>query len=368
MLPIFAYGHDYGNAETAGVVIDLATGAQRALSMSSATALGSLKDLANKLSGFGKTVTGNPADCLASDEHVLEFRDEELFLGNLALKQSRSPETGRDDIGRYESVRSLQMLLATSGLLTHHREYQLQVVTGLPVASFGNTELRKRVRANLEGVTGEHVFKLDGVERLAKIKGTKIIMEGAGALIAYGTPNTTALQGVIDIGGRTTDLFVAEGQRPIIDHCAGKPLGVERAADLVSERFEQAYSRPLKLAERRAIFHAHVNQRTYPDIIAQGQSVNTFELRDWVETALKTVGNEIVSFVASKWHSSESGEVAGDISPIALVGGGAYYFAPALRNRIHHLTIPHKPELANAVGYAALAYQLTQQLRPVSVA
>jgi hypothetical protein len=48
---------------------------------------------------------------------------------------------------------------------------------------------------------------------------------------------------------------------------------------------------------------------------------------------------------------------------VLLVGGGAYYGAEHLRARIPHLLIPQRPELANAVGYAALAHELTQRER-----
>jgi len=48
---------------------------------------------------------------------------------------------------------------------------------------------------------------------------------------------------------------------------------------------------------------------------------------------------------------------------VLLVGGGAYYAAEHLRARIPHLLIPQRPELANAVGYAALAHELAQRER-----
>lgn len=58
---------------------------------------------------------------------------------------------------------------------------------------------------------------------------------------------------------------------------------------------------------------------------------------------------------------SESGAVGSDIGKALLVGGGAYYVAEALRVRIPHPVVPSWPELANAIGYAALASELSQR-------
>lgn len=356
MLPIYAYGHDYGNAETGGVVFDR-NGAQRAISLPSAMALGSLHDLAQKRSALSESYA-NPADALKKGEHVLEYDGNELFLGDLALKQSRNATTARGDISRYESPRSLHMLLATSALIIPHAEYQLNVVTGLPVETFGNQDIRRKVKAALEG---EHRFTLDGVRRVAGVRVMKVIMEGAGAIIACGASGDIT-QGCIDVGGRTIDLFVAEGQNPVLHLCQGKEnIGVEAVADLLSSRFEKRYHRPLKASERRDILHTHVGKRAYPAIYTNGEQASEYELRQWTETALTSMGNEIASFVSATWNTSESGAVGSDIAMIVLVGGGAYYFADMLKRRIPHLSVPHRPELANAIGYAALAHELMQR-------
>src|SRR5207249_1937437 len=144
---------------------------------------------------------------------------------------------------------------AASGSLIPQTEYALNMVTGLPVETFVNADIRRKVKQALEG---EHRFTLNGVRRLAVVRVMKTIMEGAGAIIAHGA-NDEILQGCIDPGGRTTDLFVAEGQSPILHLCKGKELGVEVAADLLSSRFQAKYQRPLKASETRELFHAYVN-------------------------------------------------------------------------------------------------------------
>lgn len=81
------------------------------------------------------------------------------------------------------------------------------------------------------------------------------------------------------------------------------------------------------------------------------------------EHALANLGNEIASFVGAAWNASESGVVGSDIGRVLLVGGGAYYVVEPLRARIPPLVVPPRPELANALGYAALANELSQRER-----
>ena len=46
--------------------------------------------------------------------------------------------------------------------------------------------------------SGEHRFTFNGVQRLAVVRVSKTIMEGAGAMIAYGA-NGELTQGCIDV-------------------------------------------------------------------------------------------------------------------------------------------------------------------------
>ena len=138
---------------------------------------------------------------------------------------------------------------------------------------------------------------------------------------------------------------------------------MEVVADVLSNRFQARYHRPLKPGETREPLRAHVGHPTYPAIYVKGKHINEFELQHWLETALSTVGNEIASFISTTWNTSEYGEVGSDIAHIVLVGGGAYYFGETIAGRIPHVSIAETPELANAIGYAALAEQLQYQDR-----
>jgi plasmid segregation protein ParM len=196
-----------------------------------------------------------------------------------------------------------------------------------------------------------------------------VVMEGAGALIAYGdkTTSKTTESAVIDIGSRTTDLYVARGQVPVTDYCKGKPIGVDSATQMLVDTFESKYDRSLSLLEAREIMFAYASNNSinisngslnYPDIAAYGKTINPLELERMTREAVTQVGSEIVSFIASSWRQSDRDAVAASFKPVLHVGGGVYYFYNILKQRIPHLSRPDDPIHANALGYCNLAGRL----------
>jgi len=230
------------------------------------------------------------------------------------------------------------------------------VVTGIPIETYSEQN-RRNVREVLEG---EHRFVLNGRERFASVRVEKVIMEGAGAMIAFGD-HRAIRQAVMDIGGRTTDLYATDGQTPLIPLCRGIALGVELAADFLDQTVHAQYGRVLAPKETRAVLRATIGNGQLPQIYVNSQEVRPNDLRQWTEEALRSVGRDIVTFVSQTWTNSELGMVATDIAKVLLVGGGAYYFRHDIAMIIPHVVIPTQPELANALGYSELARQVRRR-------
>ena len=385
-MKFYCYGHDYGNSTTTGVVL-LANGACQTLTLPSASAPGTLENLARVRSGMGKHFQ-SPADALKPGEHVLTFNGSERYVGDVAIEQAAGASTRKGDLSRYWSQHSTELLLTTAATMISDPSFGLYVVTGLPIETYNKTNVGLVKRA-LEGPERTHGFMLNGRSRTVYVQVLQVIMEGMGALVASG--NVARMRkGVVDIGGRTTDLAVFNGQEPIAHLTKGRPIGVEDAASKLSDAFEHVYGRPLSYQERRDLLFAHaailktlqdrgelssglsfaqrneillshIEEIAYPQLFA-GIWVNKADLVGWVEKALQDVGQEIGSFIAQTWNTSETGKVASDIPIVEVVGGGPYYFAEHLRAIIPHLSIPKEPEKANARGYADLAYELAKVL------
>jgi hypothetical protein len=347
----YPYGHDFGNAEMGGVTVLNGKSVTRSIPTAFA------KADTSAMHNLGIRVDQPNA-------HIMQFHGEAMAyaVGELALQQSADIYHGRGDIQRYASRYSLRGLLTVAASLIPDSEFGLYVVTGLPAETYiKNMALRNSIKSTLDGT---HVFTTDNGKtfRQVTIEVATVVMEGAGALIAYGdkSASKTTESAVIDIGGRTTDLYVARGQVPVTEYCKGKPLGVESATQMLMDTFEHKYDRSLSLLEARELMYSYASNGEigYPDIAVYGKTVSSQELDRLAKEAITQVGSEIVSFVASAWRQSDRDAVAASFKPVLSIGGGVYYFHNVLKQRIPHLSRPEDPIHANSLGYCNLAGHL----------
>lgn len=345
----YSAGFDPGNSETSLIVLT-PEGQPSTLTMPSYVGRGSSHELKRFRQMGGSTNVFQPG------EFVLvcpEIDHAEYFIGTLAMNQSRVATSARGDMNRYWSPFALRLLLTASGTLIPDTEFEIALVTGIPIETYSDQN-RRKVRAALEG---EYRFTLNGRERLAVVSVETVIMEGAGAMIACGDERPIR-QAVIDIGGRTTDLYTADGQMPLIPLCKGTALGVELAAEMLNRTFEEQTGRALTLQEMRQLIRSAVGNGQYPLLYANGQEISSIDLHQWTDDALRSVGRDITTFLSQTWASGELGAVATDLAKVLLVGGGAYAFYRDIVKLIPHITVPSQPERANALGYAELAFHL----------
>ncbi|MDQ2888387.1 MAG: ParM/StbA family protein [Chloroflexota bacterium] len=352
----YAYGHDFGNAEICAVLMK----AGQPLMKSIPTAFAKI-DTA-RLQNLGIET---------SDAIVLQFQDEaaQWGIGPVALAQASAPWDGRGDLMRYASKHSLRALLALSASMVPDKEYGLYVTCGLPAETFQrNPNIKKEIK---KAISGSHTFTLDGGKtwRTCHIEYGTCLMEGAGALMAYAKRDNTSPQGaaVIDIGGRTTDLYVVRAGVPVAEFCQGRPLGVVTAAQMLQSAFERQYDFPLNPLETRAILFAYANseglkRKAYPEISKYGEKILASDLDKLAHEAVIETTEEIVSFVSSAWRESDSSLAVGvRFDPVLNIGGGTYYFYDALKKRIPHLQKPDAPVFANAWGYARASAALLEK-------
>lgn len=336
-------GFDAGNSES--TLTTQISGKGTSLTIPSYLGSGNLDELLRVRGGAG-------VESLASNEYVLEFGGRSSFVGQLALEQARDGSSARGDVSRYWNGHTLRLLLTLCGAVLKPSTMAVNVVTGLPVAVWSK-ETVKKVQAALNGT---HKFVLNGRTRTLIVESVMVMMEGAGALAAYGAAEDVP-QAVIDVGGRTTDLFWAQGMRPDVSRCAGLPVGIEQAGDQLCAGFLRAHDRELRRTELRGVFRAHAGTGTAPAIFAGGKPIH---LNGEVGAAIDAVADQVASFVATIWRSSERGSVAGEAARVLLIGGGAHYLATQLKELIPHLEVPKNPELANAQGYLAVGLQIPE--------
>lgn len=336
-------GFDAGNSEATLVVAS--GGKSQTLTIPSFLGSGSLEALRRVRGGAGS------GDGLAAGEYVLEQDAITQFAGTLALEQSADSSSARGDIGRYWSGHTLRLLMVLAGSVIKEPAFSLRVVTGLPVTVWNRATTVPQVQRAL---CGKHHFILNGRPRTMTVEGVMVLMEGAGALAAYGL-NEEVPQAVVDTGARTTDLFWAQGMRPMLPRCTGFAIGVGNVADRLGAWFSERYGRALSEREARAILWATAQHRPLPTLYVDGAPL---VFAGEVERMVAAVGQEVVREVSRAWRSGESGKVAAEAARVLYIGGGSYYFAPLLQRLVPQLHVPRSPELANAQGYAAVGQQL----------
>lgn len=336
-------GLDAGNSEATLTVAPGGKGS--ALTIPSYLGSGTLDELLRVRGGAG-------SEALRTGEHVLEYAGRSAFVGTLALEQSGDASSARGDVSRSWNGHSLRLLLTLAGALLKGNDLTVRVVTGLPIAVWSKATVKQVQRS----LCGAHTFTLNGRTRTLHVDGCMVLMEGAGALAVYGLTEDVP-QAVIDVGGRTTDLFWAKGMQPDVSRCAGLSVGVEQAGDQLCDQFLRTYARELQRQEVRSVLRAYAHGTDAPPLYADGARVH---LNGEVGAAIDTVADSIGSFVAQRWRSSERGKVAGEAARVLLIGGGAYYLADHLKRLIPHLEVPKAPELANAQGYLAVGTQIPE--------
>jgi hypothetical protein len=334
----YACGFDPGNSDTTVVIKDGDSVVSKTIPSYTAT------ETMERLSSIDYH--------LKRDDFIYKDDDTEEYVGSLARRQSTMASSGYGDVNRYWDDRSKHLLLTVSSSLIEDKEYELLVVTGLPIRAYvASQRNRQKVRKCLEG---EHHFTINGRDnRTVHINTVRVVMEGAGAMISYGLPGRHR-QGVIDIGGFTTDLFASEGQEPLQQYCDGVRLGVEHAGRLIATNFEAKYGREPSRDELSDILRGKIDT-----VYVDGEQVDG--MKAVARSAVDEIGRRIASEVASRWNNTNKGIAAGDFARVILIGGGAHYFLNHIRSVIPAIATVNEPEKANAVGYATLAAAILER-------
>ncbi|MGH2479718.1 MAG: hypothetical protein ACRDHW_08700, partial [Ktedonobacteraceae bacterium] len=289
----YPYGHDFGNSETCDVLIK--NGKQLKANVPTAFVRVDPQTMRN----VGIDLDNDPSGDQSVTTHLIIQLDNEPFsyaIGPLALAQGVPVWSGRGDDERYTSRYNIRAILTLSSQLITDKEYGLYIVGGLPADIYmKNADLRKQIKQSLDGL---YRFSMDDGKtwRTCAIEVANIVMEGAGALLAYNRNGQAipkdADAAIIDIGGGTTDLYAQHSQVPLSEFCGSARIAVETATNMLCSAFERKY-RPMAQYEARAILHAYVStskKKPYPKLSASGKEITAEEQEALVKPIITQVG------------------------------------------------------------------------------
>lgn len=348
----YAYGHDFGNSETCGLVL---TGRSvQKVMIPSVWTSGTWKQIESIAGSMGGDARGYVRDdhfhlyyVGKQSEKIDEYFGQKVFDDRLPVSSSLG------DMDRYwRNNLSLKALMVASGRLVSDQVYALHVTTGVPV-KFYSDQMKVKIE---EALKGTYTFRLNNIDRTMIVKSVRIVSEAAGALIAYGK-NDGKDEGIIDIGGYTTDLYGVRNQQPIAAMRNAQTRGVSHAIAIFNGKYKEEFGVELSPNSCRVLFREHSSKKPYTTVRdINKKPAPSRDLQRIIGEALWTVGNDIASFIESAWNSNP------DIESALLVGGGPYYFKDAILERFPYAKVPPDPEFANAMGYATLsAHTLAKQ-------
>lgn len=307
------------------------------------------------LEGRSRIENQTLAQVLRGGEYVIQYKDQDYYVGQLAIADGTNATNALGDKGRYQSLHSQMLLFALVSALIPETDVELRLVTALPVKLF-DKENRRAVKHNLEGY---HRFIANGIERELVVKVGAVIMEGQGVLVHYNEEESEEQAvAVIDIGERTMDLVAIDGVgNPLRRFCGGTELGVGQVVDELQETIRSNYGRliPTNLAHK--FLRAYAHDEDLPAIKVNNVPIPPEYIASVVEKSIERIGRSINIFISQKWNT-EGATIGSNFNAIYIAGGGAYYFTDIVRRQLAAATMTENPEHANVQGYHDLALGL----------
>jgi len=224
----------------------------------------------------------------------------------------------------------------------------LLVVTGLPVAFYNDKAVLR------ERLLGVHKVTREGRHgQTFKVNECRVIPQPFGALLAAALDDrgriadqdlATGSVGVIDVGGKTTNLLsvkrLAEIGRETESVSVGAWDVVRAVRGFLVDRCPN-----LELRDHQVVEAIIARQVRY-----YGQAV---DLKPVVDAALEPMANQVIAQASQLWNGGAG------LGAILVAGGGALLLGPYLKAHFRHARIVSEPVLANAEGYWKLAQRLS---------
>lgn len=284
-----------------------------------------------------------------ADNIILTDADGVCLVGQGAVEQSRFWDR-REDRGWIESGAYYRLALAAFSELTQATACELLVVTGLPVAFYADkAALRDRL-------LGEHRATREGRRaQLFRVVDCRVIPQPFGALLALALDDrgritdqdlATGAVGVIDVGGKTTNLLSVNRLAEVARETASVNVGAWDVARAVRDHLT-GQCPDLELRDHQVIEAVVARQVGY-----YGE---TIDLGPVVDAALEPMADQVIAQATQLWNGGAG------LKAILVSGGGALLLGPAIRRHFRHARVVGDPVYANALGYWRFAQRLSAQ-------
>jgi plasmid segregation protein ParM len=268
------------------------------------------------------------------------------MIGENAITQSRF--IGRREDRGWINTDEWYYLLCASFTELSKRSVDLKVVTGLPVAFFDDKETVRR------RLVGSHEIERAGRgKQVFTVSECRVIPQPFGAVLAESLNKSgkiidgslaTGNVGVIDIGGKTTNLLSVHRLSEVSRETTSVSVGAWDAAREVG-RF---------LKEDGRFAGLELRDHELADVVAN-RGVRAYG--EWhelpnIDMALERMAEQIIAEATQLWNSGAR------LDAILVSGGGALLLGGHIVDAFKHARIVDNPVYANAEGYHRFAQRL----------
>lgn len=300
-------------------------------------------------------------DTVNHDNLVVTTPEGSFFVGKYALDvpSSGSKRTQVNDRASDPNSRVLFQTGIALGLPHETGEYEVFVVTGLPNSDY-DLSIRERLQEflNKSFQVTFHLSSEKSITKHIKIVGAEIVRQPEGAVtytqmqfdkdaFIKTTPMAREMVGIIDAGHFTTD-YALFRKANIIE---GRNLSGSTVA--VTEVYNNLKSRLASYFDSFG-YRFKVDDKKLDKIIREGSifyAEKNHDVSGLVEESAREVASLIAKDVLDAW-----GDEVNSLESIILTGGGAYVFAPYLKEefsarRAQGFTVIDNPEFSNVIGF-----------------
>jgi hypothetical protein len=303
------------------------------------------------------------ASKMSLSELMIDYQGKRYAVGRLAVtlnpkgaKQSFKADKFRED------SETVKLLAALAYLYPTVRRIEISnLIVGLSLESFRNykeeverhycQEYRYAVPAK-SGKFREIIVKIDRVtcrlQGIGAFYDKFMLMDAAGNIVPSEEADRLKQKryGLVDVGSKTNDCFIAVGLKPIPGTEEVFDYGMSRAYASVSKELQGC---PEKLIEEKFFEFGQRNERTEA-LFWKGKEYQPAQIVKLCEAAFAAVGTEVAQRLAEKWM-----EQLDMLQLILLCGGGARSasFVTAFKAKFPgaKVEIVAEPQFANVRGY-----------------
>lgn len=283
---------------------------------------------------------------LNRNESIVLVHPQHIQVGKAAISQSRFLNR-REDRHWIEGEEWYALALAAFTELTSATVAEMVIVAGLPVAFYSD---KAQVRDHL---LGAHKVQREGRRaQLLKVTDCRVIPQPFGALLSATLDNrgriadttlATGAVGVIDVGGKTTNLLSVNSLSEIGRETASVNIGawdvVRTVRSWLSDQCPE-----LDLRDHQVIDAIISHQVRY-----YGEPI---DLTAAVDAAVEPLANQVLAEATQLWNGGAA------LDAVLVSGGGALLLGPRITAHFRHARVVDAPVFANAIGFWKFAQRV----------